>query len=243
MAGALMAAASACLDLYMARSPVAFKVLIALEEMKLSYNAINVDVMSGQQLTPAYTAINPNQRIPALVDHSPQDGGEPVQIFESGAILVYLAEKSGRFYPRAPRDRMSVMQWVFWQMAGQGPAMGQARHFLYFARDRCPYAIDRFTGEAGRLCGVLDRQLEGRDYICGEYTIADMACWPWLLYSRSNQLDLGAFPNLSRWFRAVGERAAVDRVAERYWKGRPIEDAPPLEPAAQRILFGWKNVS
>jgi GSH-dependent disulfide-bond oxidoreductase len=231
------------LDLYMARSPVAFKVLIALEEMNLSYNPISVDVMTGEQLTSQYSAINPNQRVPALVDHAPTGGGAPLQVFESGAILVYLAEKSGRFFPTALRERMSVLQWVFWQMAGQGPAMGQARHFLYFARERCPYAIERFTYEAGRLCRILDRQLAGREYICDRYSIADMACWPWLLYAKSNQLDLESFVNLARWFRAIEDRDAVARVAERYWKGLPIEAAFPLDPAAQQILFGWKSGS
>jgi GSH-dependent disulfide-bond oxidoreductase len=234
-------ASAPTLDLYMARSPVAFKVLIALEEMALPYNAISLDVTAGEQLTPQYSAINPNRRVPALVDHAPTGGGAPLRVFESGAILIYLAEKSGRFFPSALRDRMAVLQWVFWQMAGQGPAMGQTRHFLYFARERCPYAIERFIYEAGRLCGVLDRQLEGRSYICDQYSVADMACWPWLLYARSNHQDLDAFPNLARWFHAVEGREAVARVAERYWKGVPIEDASALDPAAQRILFGWKS--
>jgi GST-like protein len=233
----------ASLDLYMARSPVAFKILIALEEMNLSYNPIPIDVTAGEQLTAHYSALNPNQRIPALVDHAPADGAAPLAVFESGAILVYLAEKSGRFFPVALRERMSVLQWVFWQMAGQGPAMGQARHFLYFARERCPYAIERFTYEAARLCRILDRQLADRDYICGDYSIADMACWPWLLFASSNQLQLQAFPDLARWFRAVEQRDAVQRVAERYWKGHPIEAALPLAPAAQQILFGWKSLS
>ncbi|MET0660428.1 MAG: glutathione S-transferase N-terminal domain-containing protein, partial [Steroidobacteraceae bacterium] len=206
-------------ELYFARSPVAFKVLIAMEEMGLAYHGIELDVSQGQQYDPAYTRLNPNNKIPCLVDHAPSDGGAALPVFESGAILLYLAEKTGTFLPREARARIAVIQWVFWQMAGLGPTMGQARHFRFFARERIPYAIERFTNEATRQYGVLDRQLTDREYLCGEYSIADMACWTWLLYSKSNGQDLDAHPHLARWFRAVEVRPAVQRVAERYWQG------------------------
>lgn len=229
------------LDLYTARSPVVFKVLIALEEMGLSFRSIPLDVTKGEQYSESYSAINPNARIPALVDHAPADGGPPIALAESGAILVYLAEKTGQFLPTAARQRAEVLQWVFWQMASLGPTMGQTRHFLLFARERCPYAIERFSHEAARLYDVLDKRLTGRDYVCGDYSIADMACWPWLLYSKSNGLDLDTYAHVARWFRQVASRPAVERVAQTWWNGLPIETAMPLDREAQRILFGWKD--
>ena len=160
----LSSAGTVMLDLYTARSPVVFKVLIALEEMGLSFRSIPLDVTKGEQYSESFAAINPNARIPALVDHAPADGGPPIALAESGAILVYLAEKTGQFLATAARQRAEVLQWVFWQMASLGPTMGQTRHFLLFARERCPYAIERFSHEAARLYGVLDKRLTGRDY-------------------------------------------------------------------------------
>jgi GST-like protein len=229
------------LDLYTARSPVVFKVLIALEEMGLAFRSIPVDVTKGEQYAEAFTAVNPNAKIPALVDDAPADGGAPIALGESGAILVYLAEKTGRFLPSAARQRAEVLQWVFWQMASLGPTMGQTRHFRFFAREHCAYSIERFGHEAARLYGVLDKRLAGREYVCGDYSIADIACWPWLLFTKSNGLDLDAYANVARWFRHVASRPAVERVAQAWWEGLPIELPMPLEREAQRILFGWKD--
>jgi GST-like protein len=208
--------------------------------MGLEYRTIEVDVLKGEQYDETYAALNPNNKVPALVDDTPTDGGEPLAVFESGAILVYLAEKVRRFLPETQRERIAVMQWVFWQMASLGPIMGQTRHFLYFAREPQAYAIERFTAEARRLYGVLNRQLARGPYLCGEYSIADMACWTWLLYTRSNRQNLAEHPNVERWFRTVESRPAVRAVAARYWEGLPIEQAQPLDRESQRILFGWQ---
>lgn len=226
------------LQLFTARSPVVFKILIALEELGLSFESHPIDVPGGGQLDPAYKKVNPNSRVPALLDTEPADGGPPFPIFESGAILIYLAEKHGRFLPTEMRARSQVLQWVMWQMSGLGPTMGQARHFRHFSLGDQDYSVTRFTNEATRLFSVLDKQLEGKSFVCGEeYTIADICCWPWLLYSSSNGQDMESFANLSRWFKAVGERPAVMRVAERWWKDIPIESAMPLDEKTRAILF------
>lgn len=232
------------LVLYTARSPAVYKVLIALEELGLDFEDRPTDIPHGDQLKPEFLKHSPNGRIPALIDTAPADGGEPFSAFESGAILAYLAEKTGQLMPQDMRGRSEALQWIMWQMSGLGPTMGQARHFRHFSLGSQDYAIERFTNEATRLFSVLDGRLEGREYICGDYSMADICCWPWLLYSRSNGQQMEDYPNLTRWFTAVAARPAVDRVAERWWKGLPFEEAMPIDPEIRKILFGrTRNVA
>lgn len=225
------------LTLFTACSPTVFKVLIALEELGLDFECHPVNVALGEQLRPEVLKVTPNGRIPALVDPEPADGGEPITVFESGAILIYLGEKTGKLMPSDTRRRTEVTQWIMWQMAGLGPTMGHARHFRHYAQEKIPYAIDRFTHEATRLYSVLDQRLQGREWICGELSMADICCWPWLLYSKSNGQRMEDFPDLARWFEAFGERPAVRRVAAAWWEGVPIEDAVPVPDAVRQILF------
>lgn len=226
------------LQLYSARSPAVFKILIALAEMGLSFEDHPVNIAVGEQLAPAFRQFGPNGRVPVLVDTDPADGGAPLPVFESGAILIYLAEKYDHLLPAAPRQRSEVLQWVMWQMSGLGPIMGQARHFRHFALGEQPYAVERFTNEVTRLFNVLDRRLQGRAFVCDDYSIADICCWPWLLYAKSNGQDMDAFPDLARWFAAVGDRPAVAQVAADWWAGVPIEEPQVVPPAARAILFG-----
>jgi GST-like protein len=202
------------IDLLYWPTPNGWKIAIALEEMQLAYRMIPVDIGKGAQFEPGFLAVSPNNRIPAIVDHDPEDGGAPIPVFESGAILVYLAEKTGRFLPRDPRGRVDVLQWVMWQMGGLGPMLGQHGHFKLYAKDRIPYAIERYRSEAERLYGVLDRRLEGREHLCGAYSIADMACWPWVVTYKAQEIDLARFPNVRRWYDALKERPALRRGFE-----------------------------
>lgn len=199
------------IELYYWPTPNGWKISIALEELALPYTVRSVNIGRGEQFDPAFLALSPNNRIPAITDHAPPDGGPPLSIFESGAILLYLAEKTGRLMPADLRGRAEVNQWLMWQMGGLGPMLGQAHHFRQYAPEQIPYAVERYTREAARLYGVLDRRLADREYIAGDYSIADIAAWPWILpYKRQGQ-DLEDFPHLNRWFRAVGARPAVQR--------------------------------
>jgi GST-like protein len=203
------------IDLHYWPTPNGWKIAIALEEIELPYRMIPVDIGKGAQFEPAFLAISPNGRIPAIVDCDPDDGGPPVPVFESGAILIYLAEKSGRFLPRDPRGRAETLEWLMWQMGGFGPMLGQHGHFKLYAKDPIPYAIERYRREAERLYGVLDRRLAGRDFLAaGEYTIADMACWPWAVTYKAQEIDLAAFPNVRRWYDALKQRPALRRGYE-----------------------------
>jgi len=202
------------IDLHYWPTPNGWKISIALEEMELPYRVVPVDIGRGAQFGDAFLAISPNGRIPAIVDHHPGDGGPPIPVFESGAILIYLAEKSGRFLPADPRGRTDVLQWLMWQMGGLGPMLGQHGHFELYAKDRIPYAIARYRAEAERLYGVLDRRLAGREHVCGAYSIADMACWPWVVTYKMQKVDLGAFPNVRRWYDALKQRPALRRGYE-----------------------------
>jgi|TARA_B100000676_G_C17987541_1_gene792876 GST-like protein len=199
------------IDLYTAATPNGQKVHIMLEETGLPYNEHYVSIDKGEQFAPEFLAISPNNKIPAIVDHD-GPGGETVSIFESGCILQYLAEKTGRFLPDSPLKRIETMEWLFWQMGGFGPMLGQAHHFRAYAPERIQYAYDRYSNEAQRLYQVLDRRLAGRDYVAaGEYTIADMAIFPWCrLHGRQGQ-DLADYPNVKRWFDAIAQRPAVIR--------------------------------
>jgi GST-like protein len=202
------------IDLYYFPTPNGLKVRLYLEEAGLGYRIVPVDLSKGEQFRAEFLAISPNNKIPAIVDHEPADGGAPLSVFESGAILWYLAEKSGRLLPRTSRERHKVLQWLIWQMAGLGPMAGQAGHFRVHASASVPYAIDRYTRETARLYSVLERQLQDAGYIAGEYSIADVACYPWIVPHQGHGQQLEAFPKLSRWFRAVSERPATRRVYE-----------------------------
>ena len=196
------------IDLYSAATPNGQKIHIMLEEVGLPYRVTWVSISKGEQFEPGFLDISPNNKIPAIVDHDGPDA-EPVSVFESGAILLYLAEKTGRFLPSAPRERLEVLQWLFWQMGGFGPMLGQAHHFNAYAPERIRYAMDRYTNEAGRLYHVLDRRLAEREHVAGDYSIADMAIFPWCrLYGRQG-LRIEDFPNVKRWFDTIAARPAV----------------------------------
>ena len=205
------------IDLYFDHTPNGQKVHIMLEECGLPYNIILIDIGKGDQFHPEFLKISPNNKVPAIVDHD-GPGGAPVAIFESGAILLYLAEKTGRFLPADPLKRLDVLQWLFWQMGGFGPMLGQAHHFLAYAPMNpsgpvvLPYAQARYRNEAARLYGVLDRQLAGKDHVAGgAYSIADMAIFPWARLHPRQEQDLADFPNVKRWYEAMAKRPAVSR--------------------------------
>lgn len=200
------------IDLYFYPSPNGIKVAIMLEECGLEYRLVPVNITRGEQFRPEFLAISPNNKIPALVDGSLPDA--PLPLFESGAILLYLAEKTGRFLPADLHGRYAVMQWLFWQVGGLGPMAGQAHHFRAFAPERIPYGIRRYTDEVNRLYGVLDRALGATGYIAGDYSIADMAAWPWIQPHERQGQALEDFPNVKRWFEAMGNRPAVRRALQ-----------------------------
>jgi len=226
------------IDLYYWPTPNGWKASIALEEMELPYRVVPVNIGRGEQFAPEFLAVSPNNRMPAIVDHEPAGGGEPLAVFESGAILLYLAEKSGRFLPTDVRGRSEVVQWVMWQMGGLGPMLGQHGHFKLYAPEPVPYALDRYRQEAERLYGVLDRRLAGRAHLCGDYTIADMMCWPWVLTYKSQGIDLDAFPNVRRWYDALKQRPALRRGYDlgRELKQATFEGGPDEE--SRKHLFG-----
>jgi GST-like protein len=212
------------------------KISICLEEMGLPYEIHAVNIGKGDQFKPEFIAISPNNRIPAILDRAPPDGGAPLPVFESGAILTYLAEKTGRFLPKDIRGRADVLSWVFWQVGGLGPMLGQKNHFLHSAPEPIPYAIDRYSKEADRLFGVLDRRLENRPFVCGDYSIADMAIFPWTYSTnRREPQALAAFANVRRWFEAVSSRPAVQAA---YAKGEPLSAQPVDEAERRRALYG-----
>ena len=225
------------IDAYYWPTPNGWKVSIALEEMELPYRVVPVNIGRGDQFAPEFLAISPNGRMPAIVDHEPADEGEPISVFETGAILLYLAEKCGRFLPRDLRGRTEVVEWLMWQMGGLGPMLGQHGHFKIYAPERIPYAIERYRDEVERLYGVLDRRLAERAHVGGDdYSIADMACWPWVITYKSQGIDLGGFPHVRRWYDALKERAGLRRG---YDVGKELgkpQSGPP-DPETRRILF------
>lgn len=225
------------IDLYYWTTPNGHKITLFLEESGLDYRLRPVDIGKGEQFDPEFLKIAPNNRIPAIVDHAPADAGEPLALFESGAILEYLADKSGRFLPREARPRFQVLQWLYWQMGGLGPMAGQNHHFVRYAPEPIPYAIDRYVKETARLYGVLDRQLQGRDYVAGDYSIADMAIYPWARLWEGQRQRLEDFPNLAAWLDRIAERPAVQRA---YAMAEQINADPDalLTAEARRILFG-----
>ncbi|MFB2891827.1 glutathione binding-like protein, partial [Aerosakkonemataceae cyanobacterium BLCC-F50] len=202
-------------ELYYWTTPNGHKITIFLEEVGLPYTLFPINIGAGDQFKPEFLKISPNNRIPAIIDRSPADGGEPISVFESGAILLYLAEKTGKLIPADIRDRVEVLQWLFWQMGGLGPMAGQNHHFTQYAPEKIPYAINRYVNETGRLYAVLDKRLSDREFVAGEYSIADIAIYPWIVpYERQNQ-KLEDFPNLQRWFETIKARPATIRAYEK----------------------------
>jgi GST-like protein len=223
------------IDIYFWTTPNGYKPLLFLEETGLPYNLIPINIGKGDQFQPDFLKIAPNNRIPAMADHNPAGGGKPISVFESGAMLLYMAEKEKRFIPADIRGRTEVLQWLFWQMAGLGPMAGQNHHFAAYAPEKIPYAIDRYVKETGRLYAVLNRRLADREFIAGDYSIADMACYPWTVSHERQSQDLNKFPHLKRWFEAIRARPATVRA---YAKGKAVNTNPTVSEEAKKILFG-----
>jgi len=223
------------IDLYYWTTPNGHKITLFLEETALPYRIVPVNIGAGAQFEPAFLAIAPNNRIPAIVDHSPKDGGPPLSVFESGAILMYLAEKTGRLLPSDLRGRVEVTQWLFWQMAGLGPMAGQNHHFARYAPEKIPYAIERYVNETNRLYGVLDRRLADRAYIAGDYSIADIACYPWIVSHEAQGQRLADFPHLKGWFETIHDRPATIRA---YEKAATVNTQNTITEESRRWLFG-----
>jgi len=202
------------IELFYADTPNVFKVSIALEEMGLPNKRTLVNLLEGEQLKPAIRAISPGGKVPVIVDHDPPGGGAPVSVFESGAILIYLADKCGKFLPTAPQQRYDTIAWVMWHMSALNPNLSLSHHFLNMAKESVPYAKEKFVKESAKLYGVLDARLEKNAFICGEYSIADMTCWPWLLYSGLHAQRIEDYPNVLRWFKAIEQRPAVRKALE-----------------------------
>jgi len=227
------------IDLYYWTTPNGHKITLFLEETGLPYRIVPVNIGTGAQFAPSFLAISPNNRIPAIVDHAPADGGAPVSVFESGAILLYLAEKSGQLLPRDVRGRVEVTQWLFWQVAGLGPMAGQNHHFARYAPEKIPYAIERYVNETNRLYGVLDKRLAGREFIAGNYSIADIAAYPWIAPYEAQGQRLEDFPHLARWFHAIHDRPATVRAYAKAAEVNPQQGVAMTEEA-KRVLFGQR---
>ncbi|UZK66749.1 glutathione binding-like protein [Sphingomonas sp. M1-B02] len=224
------------IELYYWPTPNGHKITLFLEEAGLDYEIHPVNIGKGEQFDPAFLKFSPNNRMPAIIDRAPADGGEPISVFESGAILVYLANKSGKFFGPELRAKTEQLEWLMWQVGGLGPMAGQNGHFNIYAPEKIDYAIDRYVNETNRLYGVLDRRLEGRDFIAGAYSIADMAAYPWIVPHENHKQDLGDFPNLKRWFESITARPATVRA---YEKGREIQaTTSPMTGEQRKILFG-----
>ena len=222
------------IDVYSWPTPNGHKIHIMLEETGLEYKAYAIDIGAGEQFKPKFLKISPNNKIPAMVDHD-GPGGEPISLFESGAMLFYLAEKTKKFLPRDLRGRYQTMEWLMFQMGGVGPMLGQAHHFRIYAPKKIKYAVDRYTNEANRLYGVLDRRLKNSAYLAGgKYTIADMATWPWLRSYKNQGVDMEAYPSVKRWFTEIEARPAVQRGI----KVLADKRKSLLDPKAREALFG-----
>jgi GSH-dependent disulfide-bond oxidoreductase len=225
------------IDLHYWTTPNGHKITMFLEEAGLEYAIKPVNIGKGEQFQPDFLAISPNNRIPAIVDHAPVDGGKPISVFESGAILLYLAGKTGKFIPKDLRGQVQVLEWLMWQMGGLGPMAGQNHHFNLYAPEKIPYAIERYVKETSRLYAVLDKRLKGRAFIAGrQYTIADMAAYPWVLPDRQGQ-NIDDFPDLKRWKAAIKARPATGRAYARIAEVNP-QPAATRSEAERKILFG-----
>ncbi|MBV8975118.1 MAG: glutathione S-transferase N-terminal domain-containing protein [Sinobacteraceae bacterium] len=223
------------IDLYYWTTPNGHKITMFLEETALPYRIVPVNISSGAQFEPAFLAISPNNRIPAIVDNAPAEGGAPVSLFESGAILLYLAQKSGKLLPRDTRGQAEVTQWLFWQMANLGPMAGQNHHFARYAPQKIPYAIERYVKETNRLYGVLNQRLKDRRFIAGDYSIADIACYPWIVPYEAQGQRLEEFPHLERWFRSIRDRTATVRA---YALAATVNTQDTVTEESKRVLFG-----
>jgi GSH-dependent disulfide-bond oxidoreductase len=224
------------IDLHYWATPNGHKITMFLEEAGLEYTVIPVDIAKGDQFKPDFLKIAPNNRMPAIVDHAPTGGGAPVSVFESGAILLYLAEKTGKFIPSDLRGRVEVLQWLFWQMGGLGPMAGQNGHFNVYAPEKVPYAIERYTKETNRLYGVLNKRLADRPFIAGGYSIADMASYPWIVPWENHKQTLSDFPHLKRWFEEVAKRPATIRAYE--GKAANYTRSGEMTDEERKLLFG-----
>jgi GST-like protein len=230
------------IDLYYWTTPNGHKITIFLEEAGLAYNLIPVNIGKGEQFKRDFLAISPNNRIPAMVDHAPADGGKPVSVFESGAMLLYLAEKTDKFMSSDPRLRIDTIQWLFWQMGNLGPMSGQNNHFSHYAVEKLPYAMDRYRNEVNRLYGVLDKRLADRAFLAGDYSIADMASYPWIVPHERQGQKIEEFPHLRRWFETIRARPAVERSYEKAKAVNP--NLGGIRTAEERaILFGQTAAS
>jgi GSH-dependent disulfide-bond oxidoreductase len=228
------------INLYYWPTPNGHKITLFLEEAGLPYQITPIDIGAGDQFKPEFLAFSPNNRMPAIIDNAPADGGEKISVFESGAILLYLAEKTGQFLSKDMRQKKISMEWLFWQMGGFGPMLGQNHHFTRYAPEKIPYAIDRYQRETERLYGVLNRHLENREFIADQYSIADMACYPWAVAHDWHHVALENYPNVMRWHDAIKQRPAVIKayaLAEQY--KRPAE----MTPEMKKILFGAPNAN
>ncbi len=228
------------IDLYYWTTPNGHKITMCLEELALPYRIVPVNIGRGEQFQPDFLRIAPNNRIPAIVDTAPADGGAPLSVFESGAILLYLADKTQRFIPQDLRGRQLALQWLFWQMGGLGPMAGQNHHFGQYAPEKLPYAIDRYVKETARLYAVLNRHLgemsqAGHDFIAGDYSIADMACYPWVVPHERQQQKLHDFPHLAAWFERIRSRPGTERA---YARAQEVNAVPVVDEASRKVLFG-----
>ncbi|MBD1901321.1 glutathione binding-like protein [Trichocoleus sp. DQ-A3] len=222
------------IDLYYWTTPNGHKITMFLEEVGLLYTLVPINIGTGDQFKPEFLKISPNNRIPAIVDREPAEGGEPISVFESGAILLYLAEKTGKLIPANIRDRAEVLQWLFWQMGGLGPMAGQNHHFTQYAPEKIPYAINRYVNETGRLYAVLNKRLSDREFIAGDYSIADIAAYPWIVPYEKQSQKIEDFPNLQRWFEAIKARPATIRA---YEKAEAFKDQVISPDQARDLLF------
>jgi len=230
------------IDLYYWTTPNGHKITIFLEETGLPYNIIPINIGKGEQFQPDFLKICPNNRIPAMIDKTPADGGAPIPMFESGAMLLYLADKTGKFISKDLRKRADTLTWLFWQMGGLGPMSGQNNHFKNYAVDKIQYAIDRYVNEVNRLYGVMNKRLEDREYFAGEYSIADIACYPWVVQHERQGQNINDFPNLKRWLETIAKRPAVETA---YRKAKEINpNMGGVRTAEERaILFGQTAAS
>ena len=223
------------IDLYYWTTPNGHKITIFLEEAGIEHRILPINIGRGEQFAADFLMIAPNNRIPAIVDHAPADGGAPISLFESGAILLYLADKTGQFIAPDLRGRTETIQWLFWQMGGLGPMAGQNHHFTQYAPEKIPYAIERYTKETARLYAVLNKRLADREFVAGGYSIADMAIYPWIVPHKRQGQKLDDFPHLKRWFEAIRARPATQRA---YALVEKVNSAPVVDEAAKKVLFG-----
>ena len=228
------------IELHSWPTPNGMKISVMLEEADIEHSVHPVSIRTGEQFKPEFLAISPNNRIPAIIDTQPTGGGEPISLFESGAILLYLAEKTGKFIPTDSRGRAEVLQWLFWQMGGLGPMLGQNGHFNIYAPEKIPYAIDRYIAESTRLYGVMDKRLSDRDFLAGDYSIADMACYPWIVPHEAHKQDLNKHPHLKRWFETIAARPAVVKAYAEKDALYPVNQTP-MTDEQKRLLFGFKK--